>query len=186
MSTTTTASAAPAELAPTVAAARNAAAYKPTHPALFKVVFGKQDFSSKLVTTRAFAKGEVVAKIEGTTFAKKRYTTVQVGKDSHIELNSDLVYMNHSCNPSASMDTDQMAVVATRDLAAGDELTFFYPSSEWDMDQPFDCWCGAPLCIKRVQGAKHIPADVLSRYWVASHIKALKDEQVKAEQAARK
>jgi len=36
-----------------------------------------------------------------------------------------------------------MTVVAARDLAADDELTFFYPSTEWSMAEPFDCWCGA-------------------------------------------
>lgn len=26
-------------------------------------------------------------------------------------------------------------------LKEGDELTFFYPSTEWSMAQPFDCLC---------------------------------------------
>ncbi|KAJ3356041.1 hypothetical protein GGF32_001727 [Allomyces javanicus] len=154
--------------------------YKPSHPGLFKVVFGKEDYSSKLVATRAFAKGEVIAKVDtagGMAESEKRYSTIQVDKDKHAQVTSDLVYMNHSCKPSADFDAPNMTMIATRDIAAGDDLTFFYPSSEWDMDQPFDCWCGASLCIKRVEGAKHVPADVLNRYPLTPHIQELKAEQ---------
>ena len=28
------------------------------------------------------------------------YATVQMGRDAHLNLNSDLVYINHSCEPS--------------------------------------------------------------------------------------
>jgi hypothetical protein len=141
---------------------------KPTHPNDFKVVRQgpPESFSSKLVAERAFPKGATIATLEGLTPGAKRYSTVQISQTEHIELNSDLVFMNHSCNPSTLMDVDRMVVSATRDLAAGDELTFFYPSTEWDMGkllysiliycsssdlinvlymiaQPFSCWCGA-------------------------------------------
>ena len=89
---------------------------KPTHPEYFKVVRQgpPESFSSKLVAERAFAKGAVIATLEGLTPGAKRYSTVQISKTEHI-------------------DVDRMVVSATRDLAAGDELTFFYPSTEWDM-----------------------------------------------------
>ncbi|CEP13985.1 hypothetical protein [Parasitella parasitica] len=108
---------------------------KPTHPNDFKVVRQgpPESFSSKLVAERAFAKGAVIATLEGLTPNVKRYSTVQISKTKHIELNSDLVFMNHSCHPSTHMDVDRMVVSATKDIAAGDELTFFYPSTEWDM-----------------------------------------------------
>ena len=110
-----------------------------------EVIRGDGDgYTSKLVTKVPFKAGQVVFRLEGlTTAPKKRYTTVQVGPDEHVELNSDLVYMNHSCDPSVILDTLNRTVTATRDLKAGDELCFFYPSSEWDMIQPFPCWCGA-------------------------------------------
>lgn len=108
---------------------------KPTHPNDFQVVRNgpPESFSSKLVALRAFPKGSVIAPLEGLTPNKKRYSTVQISKTEHIELNSDLVFMNHSCDPSTLMDVDKMVVSATRDIAEGDELTFFYPSTEWDM-----------------------------------------------------
>ena len=48
--------------------------------------------------------------------------------------------------------------MAGRDIAAGEELTYFYPSTEWEMDRPFRCLCGAPDCVGVVSGAKAPPA----------------------------
>lgn len=63
--------------------------YKPTHPDLFEVFYGEGDYNSKLVSNRAFAKGDIICKIEGVTPGSKTYTSVQVSKNEHIELNSD-------------------------------------------------------------------------------------------------
>jgi SET domain len=52
---------------------------------------------------------------------------VQVGRNLHIELNSELVYMNHSCAPTVKICVETMTVVALVDLDVGDEVTFFYP-----------------------------------------------------------
>ena len=108
---------------------------KPTHPGYFKVVRQgtPESFSSRLVAERDYPKGAVIANLEGLTPGPKRYSSVQISEEEHIELNSDLVFMNHSCEPSTRMDVDKRAVVAAKDLVPGDELTFFYPSTEWDM-----------------------------------------------------
>ena len=63
--------------------------------------------------------------------------------DRHVELNSDLVYLNHSCDPTVLIDAENFKVLAAKDLKQGTELAFFYPSTEWEMAQPFECWCGA-------------------------------------------
>ncbi|KAI9272437.1 hypothetical protein BY458DRAFT_455442 [Sporodiniella umbellata] len=146
--------------------------YKQSHPTFFKVIRqgAPGEYSSKLVTERAFPKDSVVANLEGLTPGEKRYTSVQVSETKHIELNSDLVYMNHSCEPSVILDIDRMSVIAVKDLAEGDELTFFYPSTEWDMIQPFSCWCGSPKCIKTVQGAKHLSTETLKQFCLSKHI----------------
>ena len=141
-----------------------------------------------------------------TSTTTKRYTSVQVSADDHIELNSDFVYMNHSCDPSVDVITHPGAsteasgrkwsghidVVARRDLAPGDELTFFYPNTEWEMDQPFDCFCAAASsqkkaggdaggkCLGKIAGAKFLSQDVLvfgEHGTVNSHILELKRSQ---------
>lgn len=151
---------------------------KPTHPGLFQVVRQgtPEQFSSKLVAELDFPKGSIVVDLKGLTPGAKRYSSVQVSSTQHVELNSDLVFMNHSCDPSMHMDVDRMAIVALKDIKAGDEMTFFYPSTEWDMAQPFACWCGSSKCIETVQGAKYLPSNVLSQFVLSNHIKeAAKD-----------
>ena len=66
-------------------------------------------------------------------------------------------------------------VFALRDIAAGEELTCFYPSTEWDMVRPFVCGCGAPQCVRFVAGARYLSADVLGRNFVNAHIRRSAD-----------
>lgn len=71
----------------------------------------------------------------------------------------------------------EVRVVADRDLKVGDALTFFYPSSEWDMDQAFACACGTDKCKGYIKGAKDIKRDELAGYWLNGHIRELLDER---------
>lgn len=107
----------------------------PSHPGLFKVLRqgDSTSFSSKLVAERDFKKGETIADLTGLTPGPKRYSSVQISATEHVELNSDLLYLNHSCDPSTYLDITKRAIVALKDIKQGEELTFFYPSTEWDM-----------------------------------------------------
>ncbi|KAI9925283.1 hypothetical protein ASPWEDRAFT_120581 [Aspergillus wentii DTO 134E9] len=151
----------------------------PTHPGLLQVNRSAQEFGSSASSLVDLPAGAVFAKITTATPAKKAYTSVQTGPDSHIELNSDLVFCNHSCAPTLNFDMHNMEVrvVDNRPLKAGDDLTFFYPSSEWDMDQSFDCNCGAKECRGRISGAKNMTSEALEGYWLNPHIEALLKEQ---------
>ena len=79
--------------------------------------------------------------------------------------------MNHSCAPTAIVDTTKMEVRAAKPIMQGTPVTFFYPSTEWDMAQPFDCNCGEKECLGTVSGAKHIPRHILRKYVLNQHIK---------------
>ena len=79
------------------------------------------------------------------------------------------------------MDTTKFEVRAAKDLAEGTELTFFYPSTEWDMAQPFECWCGAGNCLKLVRGAKYLTADDCSGRHMNHHIMELMKQRAAEE-----
>ncbi len=99
------------------------------------------------------------------------YLTVQKDDDEHIHLTpAHLQYVNHSCVPNAFFDTTYMSLIALKAIAAGEEITFFYPSSEWDMAQSFSCRCGSEQCLGEIKGAAHLPADVLIRYHLTDYI----------------
>lgn len=143
---------------------------------LVQVVHGNGEYSSKLISLVDAQPGEILTGIEGSAPTSQRaYTSVQVSEDADIELNSDLVYCNHSCDPSVVFDMGnyQVRVVANRPLKRGDDVTFFYPSTEWDMRQRFECQCGSGRCLGQVQGAKYLDQGVLKGYWLNSHIERL-------------
>lgn len=138
---------------------------------LVKVVHGTGDYSSKLVSLVDCQPGAVLTPIEGAKPTTQRaYTSVQVSEDADIELHSDLVYCNHSCDPSVVFDMEKFQVRALRPLKHGDDVTFFYPSTEWDMTQPFRCDCGSAKCLGNVQGAKYLDETTLNSYWLNQHI----------------
>ena len=116
-----------------------------------------------------------------TSVSSPIWSTVQTGRDSHIELNSALLYMNHSCAPSLEVDTQKMEVRVARDreLKEGDDLTVFYPSTEWKFDRPFDCLCGEGkgVCVGAVSGAEGIDGGQLGRWFVNGHILGLAEER---------
>ena len=133
----------------------------------------------RVVTTVAVPKGELVAQISGHRDVRvpTRYT-VQAGVNLHIDGLKQLTFMNHSCAPSVFLNTTDLTITALRDLAVGDEVTFFYPSTEWHMAEPFDCLCGAPTCVGRIAGAQSLSDDVIARYDINAHIRALRVQQV--------
>ncbi|KAI9294162.1 hypothetical protein K502DRAFT_324968 [Neoconidiobolus thromboides FSU 785] len=104
------------------------------------------NLSTKLYSLKEFKKGEEIALLKGLTVNPvKDYTTVQTNQNVHVDLDSEFVFTNHSCNPSVNfvaVADNTISVTANKDIQVNDELTFFYPSTEYSMDQPFDCWCG--------------------------------------------
>jgi hypothetical protein len=131
-------------------------------------------YGAQLITTGPLAAGEVVAPIAGRRrVSRPTYRSIQVGPQAHVEELGVLGYLNHSCRPNCRIDTVAMRVVAERDIAAGEELTFFYPATEWDMDRPFRCRCRAPECVGVVSGARHLSPETLRRYVLAPHIRHL-------------
>lgn len=100
------------------------------------------------------------------------YLTVQTGPCKHITLKPDfLQYINHSCDPTVFFDTAALQLISLRPLHAGDEFTFFYPSTEWEMAQPFVCNCGSKDCLQLINGAAHLSVESLDKYTLTDFIK---------------
>jgi hypothetical protein len=99
------------------------------------------------------------------------YLSVQVADNKHIHLAPEfLQYINHSCEPNTFFDTSKGEVVALRQIAPNEEITFFYPSTEWSMIQPFTCFCGTRSCLGQIQGAAYLKRVALRQYRFAAHI----------------
>jgi len=126
-----------------------------------------------LVTKQAYKRGEIICEIPTQkVVAKANRYTVQIGRDRHTEVGK-LSALNHSCGPNVILDTENLQMVACRDIEEGEELSFFYPSTEWEMDAPFICLCGASNCIHVVAGARFLPLSTLENHYLNRHIREL-------------
>jgi hypothetical protein len=139
---------------------------------MLKIERGGSPYGARLVTDQPLRKGELICHISGyRVVPEATYQTVQIGAHSHIEELGVLAYLNHSCQPNTVVDNSAMTVTAIRDIAPGEELSFFYPSTEWEMDRPFICLCGSPQCVRLVAGAKYLSIDTLAHYFINQHIR---------------
>ena len=55
-----------------------------------------------------------------------------------------MLYLNHSCDPNCAI-AGQIVFVAMRDIAAGEELTHDWATTD-DLDYELDCRCGSAAC----------------------------------------
>ena len=88
-----------------------------------------------LSTTQAFSKGQIVHVLEGDVLNYPTRTSIEIVAGLlHIEDKMGR-YINHCFDPTCFIDGRN--VVALRDLAPGDEITFDYNHNESNMACPF-------------------------------------------------
>lgn len=119
----------------------------------------------RLVAIQPIPKGTRVFKIIGRETAVPTRYSLQVGRTLHLDQDCakdelDLVqryfwrYLDHSCEPTTVIRDRQ--VIALRDIAEGEGVTFDYNTTEYDMASPFQCHCGSSRCVGTIRGARHL------------------------------
>jgi SET domain-containing protein len=107
---------------------------------------------------RRIRKGTPVVEYDGPRFTKDeaderykdRFITYlfSTGKGGEvIDGFGTAMFINHSCDPNCETENidGRIWVVATRDIAPGEELTYEYNLHDSDEDDA-DCYCGAAKC----------------------------------------
>lgn len=141
--------------------------------------FAKIDFDPKLqqnrlISLKNFKKDSIICHFSYAEIMPEpnRYT-VQTGEGKHIILSPlYLEYVNHSCEPNCFFDTTNFQFVCLRDIARGEEFTFFYPSTEWDMEEAFECQCQTKSCLGEIKGAKYLTNTQVAKYRFSDFIGA--------------
>lgn len=118
---------------------------------------GKGVFAAKPV-----AKGRPILRLTGWIKERSEILlpaySLQVGEDLFLDgEKSD--HMNHSCSPSCRINFNTLEVAAIRDIWKGEELTFDYNTTEYDMvrnGDAFMCNCGSKECVGFVKGFKYL------------------------------
>jgi hypothetical protein len=72
-------------------------------------------------------------------------------------------WVNHCCDPNAGM-SGQIALVAMRDIAPGEEITYDYAMSDGSPYDEFECNCGAHNCRRCVTGDDWRRPELWERY----------------------
>ena len=118
----------------------------------FKGVFAKA----------AISQDSIIFRLKGTISKVPTKYTIQVGAREHLSFpairkaNDDIdycwQYLNHCCEPNGYMNTTELTFRALRDIAAGEEITFNYLTTESEMAVPFNCICGSQNCFGLIQG----------------------------------
>ena len=115
--------------------------------------------------SRAFSvipAGTSVATFGGTALTRVDFARYEAERRSRsLQVNTNLIFLgppsrepgdsiNHSCEPNCGM-RNATTIVAMRDIAVGEELTFDYAMSDASDYDEFDCNCGTTLCRGKVR-----------------------------------
>lgn len=110
----------------------------------------------QLVASEPILSGEIIVQGSKEEVQHQRtWRTLQLDENRHLR-NEFLNFVDHSCSPNALLDVDGLALVAIRDIPANEPVTFFYPGSEVELSQTFDCQCGSSECLKRINGGFYL------------------------------
>ncbi|MCX5380996.1 phenylalanine 4-monooxygenase [Streptomyces sp. NBC_00091] len=115
-----------------------------------------------VLAARPLEEGETV--VEGTvtgTSAVQTRMSFQKDWDLHIDLDEPAQLINHSCAPNTGIVDNARGgydFVALRPIAPGEEITWDYDTTEWEITSFADCLCGADECRGRPRGHRHHPA----------------------------
>ena len=104
---------------------------------------------------------------------------LQIGVDEFYALSGGPDdFVNHSCAPNSHIEGEAGAVylVASRDIAAGDELYFDYGLTQIAFPFRFNCLCGAADCRGPIGNYDEVPAPLMNAYrakgMVPPHVEA--------------
>ena len=113
-----------------------------------ELIFSGEASMQRLITRRYVEKNWSVKEKE--IFRKYAYP---VSKEVFLLWDTDPANwapQNHSCDPNTRYEG--LNVVATRNIARGEELTLNYASFLDEHMEPFECRCGSPKCKGQIIG----------------------------------
>ena len=122
-----------------------------------------------LVAAETLEEGAVVERLEGRVLPYSRIPESEIQNVFEIDDERWMVpqsaaqHINHSCDPNCYISAKNLDVITLRKVHKGEELTIMYNEvtvekymrsgsvlPKWDDRRSFDCLCGAPKCIGRV------------------------------------
>ena len=120
---------------------------------------------NRLVAVRAMKPGDFLFPISGLRTQTPSKYSVQIAADWHVDPGVGpraqeamdehfWRFMNHSCEPNVML-RDQRVVVL-RPIHPGEDVTFDYHTTEYELAEPFGCRCGSARCVGMVRGFRYL------------------------------
>jgi uncharacterized protein len=108
-------------------------------------------------SARAIEPGEVVMTAWGQEVPERTRHSIQVGREAHLLVDTDLRLINHSCDPNCGLlirrEVPTLELHALRPIGPGEALTLDYATFEDEIQfMTGPCLCGAPTCRGRITG----------------------------------
>ncbi|MCW8982929.1 MAG: SET domain-containing protein-lysine N-methyltransferase [Gammaproteobacteria bacterium] len=124
----------------------------------FRVMFKDNTSGQGVFTFRAFAKGEIIAKMAGEVIEEIRQHTLQINETQHLFDRHFSGYFLHACDPNISLNMEEMTVTALKDIPANSWLFMDYAETEDHLFKQFPCSCGSYNCRGWIGGKlDHLP-----------------------------
>jgi hypothetical protein len=124
----------------------------------------------KGVFAREGIEAGTVIRLQGVVSGVPSRHSLQLDKGRHLVLPDAAdrpeyfwKYLNHSCRPNGHIDTSGPSFRALRRIARGEECTFNYLTTEYEMAEPFECRCGSADCFGVIGGYARLGAEERER-----------------------
>ncbi len=134
------------------------------------------DKGKSIIADENIKKGDSIFSFIGVALPldKVSYKSLQITDDLCIESTEGFDNnLNHSCNPNCYIKFDeqnpnQPVLVALRDIEKGEELSFDYNTTDYNLKDPrctdnFHCHCNAPNCLGEIKGYKYLTPEQKSK-----------------------
>lgn len=133
-----------------------------TAPPEFPIRIVTKPTGRGLVSARAFAPGETILEATGVIRGRPTRTSLQIDRDRHLDVPEGAAsatypwqFLEHACRPNAAFRGQRLEALVA--IAPGDELTFDYETTEWELGSPFACACASMGCTGRtIRGFRHL------------------------------
>lgn len=116
-------------------------------------------------------KGEEIASFDGPFYGGEfddwtedlRNHAIQCGPDMWRDSKGIARLINHSCEANCGIK-GKFKIVAMRDIAKGEHITWDYEMTERSTWWKMRCRCGSPLCRKKIGDYRNMPKEARERY----------------------
>jgi len=128
-----------------------------------------------LFAKKSIERGEIIfickglprrrADVPSVSHSKSVNNWIGVGHDSWVAPFdwNPLRYLNHSCDPNASIK-GRVTIVALKHINKDEPITIDYSLTEEDVNWKMNCLCGEKGCRKVIRSVQFLPENVFKKY----------------------